>query len=99
MDGQVIAVLGEGLPPGEEIGIAACRPWDPESPTDPQCLYTSSGVGTVDAQGRLWFPDYRLAAFEPAIRFDCADPPGCELAWYVGVGEPPRVTATIDVTR
>lgn len=98
VDGQVLAVLGEGLPPGEQVGIAACAPWDRTATTDPQCLYTSSGTGTVDAQGRLWFPDYKLAALEPAIGFNCAQPPGCELAWYVGIGEPPRVTAAINVT-
>lgn len=99
VDGQIIAVLGEGLPPGEEIAIAACRPLDPAATTDPPCLYTSSGTGTVDDQGRLWFPDYTLAAYEPAIGFDCDEPPGCELAWYVGIGEQPRVTAPISVTN
>ena len=73
-------------------------PWDPASATGPRCLYTSSGAGTVDPQGRLWFPDYRLAALEPAIGFNCAEPPGCELAWYVGHERPAWVTAPIDVT-
>ena len=94
---QTIAVLAEGLPPGEEVGIAACRPWDPASPTDPQCLYASSGTGTVDEEGRLWFPAYKLPAAEPAIGFDCVEPPGCELAWPGGHGEPPHVTATVEV--
>jgi hypothetical protein len=53
----------------------------------------------VDAQGRLWFPNYKLAVEEAAIGFNCAEPPGCELAWYTGeVGEAPLVTTHIEVT-
>lgn len=99
VDGQVIAVLAEGLPPGEETAIPACNPWESAPATGPQCVFTSSGTGTVDAQGRLWFPNYKLAAKEAAIGFNCAEPPGCELAWYTGqVGEAPLVTMPIEVT-
>ena len=96
-DKQVVEVSGEGLPPGEVIDIAVCTPWDPASAEGPSCLHASGGAGTVDANGQLAIAEYHLPASEPAIGFDCTEPPGCELAWYQGVGVPPYVSTPISV--
>jgi len=97
VDRQVVAVSGEGLPPGEVIDVAVCERQDDAAASEPSCLHTRGGTATVDVEGRLSIPKYPLAATEAKIGFDCAEPPGCELVWAQAIGIPHYVGALIEV--